>query len=454
MKNWLIGLFWIIVLIHLDPGGFKHSYLSSTESTIVAVFEFILLLVIFRYFYKNYNLNKLKFPFIKTYFVIILFWFVYYFLIFYGLNIRVEYPGFLVSLLRNFKFVFSAIIVLPIAYFTSFSVLDFLRYFVITSLIIGVAFLLSVFTPIDIIPTWSGTREAGGNLTRIFMYGYGIIFFIGPVFIAAFYLKSRMNLKVYISFGVLLAIVLLTIYRREMIALIEHLLIISFLIVFIQGKFILKSFSKILNVKTILILGFALFIIYVFVPGLLETGVRLTTDTLVDLGLIDAPDRRVEDVRLSLSGKQGIISAFYNNFMLGTGFHPDWFSGDGGLNQWEGADYIFLASIAMYGIVGILLFFPFYLLVGAVIMTFLKLAKKYYKHFYKDKESFLLLIVGIAASSEFIKNIIEYPNWFYPIGAVPDRGKYFIYFGLLLGSYYGLLMKVNNINLKIDDREY
>ena len=97
----------------------------------------------------------------------------------------------------------------------------------------------------------------------------------------------------------------------------------------------------------------------------------------------------------------------------------------------------------MYGIVGVLIFLPFYVLVIKVIVSFVRLAKHYYRFFLQRQDAFLLMLIGIASSSEFIKNFIEYPNWFYPIGTVPDRAKFFIYFGLLLGSYYGLVKIVN-----------
>ena len=47
--------------------------------------------------------------------------------------------------------------------------------------------------------------------------------------------------------------------------------------------------------------------------------------------------------------------------------------------------------------------------------------------------------------------VIEYPNWFYPIGALTPAAKYYIYFGLLLGSYYFLQKKIYIIKMDEDE---
>ena len=206
----------------------------------------------------------------------------------------------------------------------------------------------------------------------------------------------------------------------------------------------LKSIAKYLNVKNVLGLLIVLIVINTFLPQVIASSSRLVNDTLVDLGFVESNYRRVNDVRLSLSGKSGIIAAIKENYLFGTGFDPAWFTGDGGKNQWEGADYVFLASFAMYGILGLLLFLPFYIIVVKLITAFLKLTKSHYNYFVNQKETLLLLVIGLASISEFIRNLIEYPNWYYPVGAIPDRGKYYIYLGLLLGSYYGLKSKAES----------
>ena len=146
------------------------------------------------------------------------------------------------------------------------------------------------------------------------------------------------------------------------------------------------------------------------------------------------------DNRLSLSGKIGIIDAIKESPFFGTGYDPSWFTGDGGENEWEGADYIFLGSLAQFGVVGLILFLPFYIMAIKIIRNLLFVIRANFS--YILKESSILrpaVLVGLAASVEFIRNIIEYPNWFFPIATTAYAPRLFIYFGLLLGS----LMQIN-----------
>jgi len=156
--------------------------------------------------------------------------------------------------------------------------------------------------------------------------------------------------------------------------------------------------------------------------------------------------------RMSLTTNIAILNTIKDNFWGGTGYDENWFKGDGGKKQWEGSDYIFLASFAMYGVIGLLLFVPFYFLTVKIIISFLKLMRENLELIYEYKNIFMFpVIIGLATAAEFIKNIIEYPNWFYPIGALTPSAKYFIYFGLLLGSYYFLQKKIYIIKMDEDE---
>jgi hypothetical protein len=299
-------------------------------------------------------------------------------------------------------------------------------------------FLITVFTGIELINTWSAIRGETAGLTRHFLYGYGLMFFIIPLTFTIIFLKVRLDKRVLLSFIVMILVIMVTIYRREMVATVEYVIICAFLVAFVQNKSSFLSFSKYLNAKTILV-AFSIFILLlIFSEDFLQNSLDLIHNSLVNLGLIQDGNSRIRDVRLSLTGKTGIVKAISNYFITGTGFNPIWYTGDGGENQWEGADYVFLAALAMYGIMGLLSFLPFYILVYNVGYKFVKFSKINYKLIIKSEKNLIFLIIGVACISEFVRNLIEYPNWFYPIGAIMDRGKFYIYFGLILSSYYNL----------------
>ena len=430
----------------MDPGGFLRSNLEPREITIYYLISFLLVIIIYAYNYNIHKINVFKFKFIKIYLWILFIWYLYYFLIFFGINNKF-YENFFNSILDNFVLVYTSLLVIPIVYFSFFGLKIFLKILVWSTIIIGLLFLVTVFTNVELIKTWSAIRGEAGNLTRHFLYGYGLMFYIVPLTIAILFLKVRLDKRVLLSFLIVIMIILITVYRREIIALMEYIVIIAFLSSKVEGKNGILSITKYFNPKTILITILTLFFLSVFSKEILNTSLELINNTLINLGLIQNDNLMIQDVRLSLSGKTGIIKAISDHFFLGTGFDPVWYTGDGGVNQWEGADYVFLAALAMYGIMGLLAFFPFYIFVLTVIYKFVLLSRNHFESIIKSQRNIIFLLIGIAAISEFIKNLIEYPNWFYPIGAIMDRGKYYIFLGLILGCYYNLN---NNFSVKKD----
>ena len=141
--------------------------------------------------------------------------------------------------------------------------------------------------------------------------------------------------------------------------------------------------------------------------------------------------------RLSLTAKEGIVNAIKKNFFFGTGYHPSWFSGDGGEQGWEGGDYFFLGSFAQYGLIGLLFFLPYYVISIRVISKSIKIIKNNRMIIYSNEHIFMYpVLINIASGAFMIRNLIEYPNWFRPIASTNTSIGTFIYFGFLIGSYF------------------
>ena len=444
VKSISISLFWFLIVFHLDPGGFLHSHVSQIGRTLFSFASLILGYLIFYYYYNQFEFNQLSLKFLRHYFIFIIVWLIYYFVIHYGIRYA-EFPGVALSIARNPDVIFKSFIVIPITYLTIFSLKTFIRILTWSTIIILILFIITVYTGLDLIETWSGDRNIG--LIRNFMFGYGLINFIVPITISLYFLKFKLNKTLLFAFLLAIGIMFITIYRRDMISVLEYVIIISIMVSYTQKKLLWRSIAKYVNVKNIFIGTSVIIIINLFSSHFLKSSSELILGTLGSAGLVENSKTIVDSdqARLSFLGNIAIVSAIKDNFWLGTGFDRAWFTGDGGDKNWEGADYIFLSSFAMYGIVGLILFLPFYILSIKIIKDFLKLVRINYEFLYCNYHEFLLpVIVGLAASSEIIKNILEYPNWFYPIGALRDSIKFFIYFGLLLGSYYGIRLKLES----------
>ncbi len=435
-------------MFYLDPGGFIHSNLSSIGITLYLLTTLLLAYFLFIIQYKIKRINIFAFKYVKFYIRIIVIWNVYYFVVFYGFNSNEAYPGLVSVILRSMKLVYNSLIVLPIIYFSIISYKPFIRILIFTTIAIGLAFIITVTTGTPLVETWGVNRRQAGNIQRTFMYGYGLMNYIIPFFISTLFLRIKYDNRILVAVLIVLSIMLMTVYRRDIVSVVEHLLITSVLVTYVENRRLFRSITKYINIKSLFFLLMFYTMLNVFTPNILISANKLFSNSLIELGLIRGNSSFANaDVRLSLSAKTGILNAINNNFYLGTGFDQNWFLGDGGSEGWEGADYVFLSTFGMYGLVGLLLFLPFYILSIKVIYLFLKIFKSEFKNLINKNYLLLPLLIGLTSSSEIIRNIFEYPNWFYPIGAIQDRGKYFIFLGLLIGSYYKIKMELRRLKL-------
>ncbi len=425
----IIFIIWIIVIFYLDPGGFIYEIVKETAGQ--KIFYFAVTTIALLIYFFNYNKYEiLENKYIWYYIAVLIIWYSYYFIWFYGLN-NANFPGLLRTISRNSEVITQSLIVFPIIYFASIELKHFTKLLIWSTIIIISAFILTTIFHLNLMPVMEMKRFQNLNIMRFTMYGYGIVYILIPMAIAMVMLRMPIERKIIVASFFVIVMIMITMWRRDMVAIVEHFIIISFLINYIYGGKIVNFLKRVFNTKIILSLFLITIIVVSIFPKLLTDSQLFLTKTYDSLFVND------KDVRLSLTGKTSIVDAIKENPITGTGYSSDWWQGNGGEKDWEGADYIFLACFAMYGLLGLALFLPFYFLVIGIIVKLLKLLRQNLELIYKNKAVFYYpLIISIAVSSEFIRNMIEYPNWFYPIAANPWSARYFIYFGLLLGSYY------------------
>jgi hypothetical protein len=431
--------------MYLDPGGYIFVYLPPIAKTLLSFAMLVLAYMIFLFYYRNLRIRLFDYKLIRYYAVIIIVWNFYYFTVYYGINNN-DFPGIAMTFVKNPDMVFKSLIVFPVAFFSIFSLETFWRLLAVTTVMIGLLFIASVLSGLELVPTWDATRNVGG-VNRNFMYGYGLMYFSIPIMISMFFLRFQVDKKMILAGIISIFVILLTVFRRDIIGILEFIIILSVLSNFVEGKILLSSIGKVVNVRNIILVSMTLILLSIFAFDFLIKSYELTHNTLEAIGLIESDSvRSVDSARMSLMEKVSIVRAIEDNFLLGTGYDPAWITGDGGDQKWEGSDYIFLAAFAMYGLIGLLLFLPFYFIYVKGALYFLKLVKKNFTLIEQFKTALSIpTLIGLAAVAELFKNILEYPNWYYPIGAISNSSKYFIYLALLFGATLNLEKKLKKL---------
>jgi len=445
-------VFWLAVVFFMDPGGFMA---SSAEGDVDSVKSLAIkvgfLGILWAIWILTYDRNENKIitdKFLNRYTIIIVIWSVYYFLWFYGINSS-SYAGPLKIITRNNRMWSQLLLVYPIVYFASIRLDQFVKILTISSIVISILFLITIYLNIPLMEYELMDRGMNLGLNRYLMVRYGLIFFSLPLAISVILMKFKGKGLIILSGIFVVLLIIAAIYRREMVGFVEFFIIIGFMVNYINKAKPLKFLGRFITIRTIVFSILLLFIIGYSFPKFADSFVEMADNTYRTTVLGERSTTGGEDVRMSLTAQYGIVNAIKENFFLGTGYDPLWSTGDGGVKGFEGADYIFLAAFGMYGLVGLLIFLPFYILSVKIILKLLKLLRANIDLVNQNKNVFVYpVIVGLTASSVFIKNILEYPNWFYPIGAIYASPVYFIYFALLLGSYYQLKKQIHSFKMK------
>jgi hypothetical protein len=229
--------------------------------------------------------------------------------------------------------------------------------------------------------------------------------------------------------------------RRELLGIIIYLFINLFAFNYFQNKSIFYAFFKLFNLRILLLIAVFVISLWFIIPTHVASTFLAIYDALHIL-VYGETLLGIEETRIGFTGTKDIITAIKLNPFFGTGFHPDWYDGHSTTMEWKGSDFIFLSTIGMYGFVGLILFIRFYIFAIKYIIRLLKLIKNYfYPTRTVDTRLIYAVVVSLAASSEIIRNLLEYPNWFLPIGATFQSPALFIYFGLLIGSYNFLTLR-------------
>lgn len=445
-KNYdlFVIIFWIIVVFYQDPGGFifanNENRVDDTLSVMHTFGSIAFMYIIFIFRYNNKNLMLIEDKFLQFYGIIIFIWSVYYFLWFYGLNNPAS-SSLLKLITRNNRMVGQILLVFPLVYFSSINLKSFVKILSWSTLIIMIMFLISVFLNLDLVKLDIGSRGMDSGLNRYFMFGYGLMYFLVPLALSYLLMKFKNERIILFSAFFVVVFFFLSILRREIIGIAEHLIILALLVNYIYKRKVLSFVWRFINVRSVAFVVITIITISIVFPKVIENIYFVAEQTYIRTVLGEGSVESTDDERVSFTAMRDMLSIIDKNMILGIGYK--------GTSLFEVCDYIFLSAFGLYGIVGLVIFLPFYIITFTIIVLFVKLIRENLTLIKQNESTFIYpIIVGLAASAEYIRNIIEYPNWFWPIAFCMYSPKYYIYFGLLVGSYYQLKKNIHFYQIK------
>jgi len=417
-------LFWILFMFYSNSGGAQNALGINELGGGLNINDIIFVLFSILYFIKKpiYNIRRSRLSLnIKRHAIIYLF----YMMLVFGI-LTPLYTNNYTSILFNsikIRYIFYNISLLFFTYkFFIRNSYAFFQVFLIYSLLILVLFLQSLLTDINILPRVIAPRGFI-NLDRQMLVSYGFIQLLiplGSIVIATKYSFNHKNLII-ILYILMLITWIVSITRRHIIGSLFYLLIAFLLNNYIRGKRIL-SLNMIFKFISILLILVGL--IFIITPIYYQSSIQAIKETLHVIKYAETTSG-IKDERLMLS-KDALVNKFKENPYFGTGYDQRWKTAD--KEGYESSDYPLLAAFAMAGIIGVLVFLPFYLFLIRMIIFDLKVIKKY-KLFNQEHELYILLFLMLF----FIYNLLQYVNWFSPISIYTDY-TWFVCLGLYLAS--------------------
>ena len=436
--NYIDILFWLSIIFYLNPGGFVSSFISlRIAQPILLVIIWFLFLFVSRSFIKINLVNK---SVVMISFVCFVF-FLYYSIVFLFINDFYTSMNIVEKLLKTRLVYTSWLLFLPVCYFTVYrSNRIFLNLFCIISLVVFFLLMEEIYFNLGLMQVNSINRGFF-NVDRHLLVGYGLLE-MGLYLPFSIYILPRINFKekrFYTICSLLIFLIyFLSLTRRYFIFIILSFFISSFLSRYLFKKSIISKFSFISISVVSITLSYFLF----------SEHFNAMLQSINTLFFGYGTTHR----RLSLYEHAPTLDMIKNNLWFGSGYINEWYTNNTFFEQrvdtdfgLSGSDYVFLSTIGMFGIVGIVTFLPLYYILISNLISGVKFVKKYFKLILRRIDyNIYPLILFITTIIFFSKHIISYPNWFSFIGPTSQVPKYYILLGLFIGS----IQKIkNNVSL-------
>lgn len=392
--------FWMSLMLFFDPGGFFTGYLGGNIIWRIKYYDVFFGLMLLSFIFKrdNFRLPWQSILFKKI--IMYLFAINIYFLLVYGIFVPTYkgYSDFTFFLQKNRQYFYSLPLFIMTYRYSLNSVSVFYKVLIISSLLILMSYMLTLLTPIQIVPFYTLNRY--GEANRIAMFSYGLIDWVLPMGIVYISMRIRrklpLNNYLFIALTLMLITLLLTLTRREFIRIIFMVLVIPIIFSSISKSMFIRKYIKFVipSLLVILILNFLF-------PKYIDLSVRLVNDTF-HLVTIGEDTEGMVDYRVSGTGDLELAKELIKeNPYFGIGYYPAQWSdvvemkkagNDMGYALDASSEVPVYGALMRLGIFGLLLPFFLYLFIYNIWMKIYRTLRRNFKLYSSCNIEILLLV--------------------------------------------------------------
>jgi len=421
-KNTILDkLFWIFLFLFTDPGGFQQGYFERKLIGQINFSDIIFVILSVLYFLLPNKHTPANNKLLRNFLIIILIWLLYYVFVFGLFNNHND--SFTFFLIKSRYAIYTVFIAFYCANFTFRNTKLFFENLRVFSFIIFFLFFITVITNLPITPLMVFERGFV-NTDRLLMYSYSFLPYLIPIALILSFFKFPLKGKnIWILLGSLMLVTwILSLTRRHMLFTILY----TFIILFLAYKFGVRK--SILSPKLVLLILIPILFLSIFFKNYAGDSENLVNETISLITTGETSSGTI-DKRISLTANYFIIGKFLDNQLFGTGYDYLWNTEEGDKLGYESTDYPFLATLAQFGIIGLLLFCPVYFFVYNLLIKVYKDVRNEIVFQSSIYDSILFLLI----TSVLILNIFLFTYWFYPANINIHNFEFYVFVGMLIG---------------------
>lgn len=360
---------------------------------------------------------------LKRFLPILLAFVIYQFVVSFLLKVATgNFTEIIRQIYRQLPMYFGVFLIIPSYYIFLIDGKKFINAIAIASIVFSLAVIINLYTPIELFLVQTEYRNGA---VRTFLLQCPLFYSTVYIMIASltFVQTKKKHIHYYLAGVGAMSVPLIAMYRLELFTLFLTMLFVAFLV----SKYInrnLSGFSRLFKIMLVLVA-----LVLVLAPHIYHAMSDMYVKTFQELLGTGPVERGTTQTRTEHELPLH-LSMIRENPITGNGWRKEWFSNFRSQQDWGLSDIPLTASIAMYGWLGMLIYWTrfFYLL---------PLSKRILKHIGKDREKInnneLLYILIIALRAYFIAMISF--RLFYIGYELAKPGQYGD-FGVLLGIYF------------------
>jgi len=306
---------------------------------------------------------------------------------------------------------------------------EIFRIIIAVTFIIITLFFISLLFSVNLIEIIRLERGMNVNVLRVTIRNYGYMMLVIPMGLFVFLSRERIkNKKILVIYALGMCITILITMTRITIFTLFGLILISIILL---HKYFALTWSRTLFKGVVIILGSVLFILLLF-PGILPALYNIFNLTFLEFrGVLPEGSTQTR----TIYELDRMMPLFKQNFLIGTGYLQDYFAAYHTHYELGLADFPILGNLAIYGIIGYILYLFRYIAIFRVIK---EVFNKHIKNSLGNHLSTFELVLLMGATVNIL-TLVFFRFIYFSKDLVYDWNM--IEFGFLVGIIFGLAEK-------------